>query len=282
VRLSPSSGDLHHKAPYRPTVGSLADSVRRISHLVKAGEIRPDLPGDGEWLRCDELLAAPSGFDTWRESLARWLQREYGTAPERTTAGYLASWYAHVPAQLGALLLHHERRVPSLRPGELAFRLAVDRPHPEGFALLGTPFHCLPTDPGSALPEATVVADEHALAAVLRARYTAHIARFVAAFGPHTRLGRRTLWAAATDALDSSLWWAGKQGGTAEAEGAGVADAALVLPARFAPLVSASTLRSVTGPDGKREWARRRESCCFSYLLPGTAECADCPRTCPR
>ena len=31
-----------------------------------------------------------------------------------------------------------------------------------------------------------------------------------------------------------------------------------------------------------REWTRRRESCCFSYLLPSADECDGCPRTCHR
>ncbi|MFC7612562.1 (2Fe-2S)-binding protein [Actinokineospora soli] len=94
-------------------------------------------------------------------------------------------------------------------------------------------------------------------------------------FGPQSRFGRRTLWAAATDALDSSLWQAGRYGGD---EGAGVLDAALALGSGEKPLTSGSTLRP--GPDG---WTRRRESCCFHYLLEaGEGECGTCPRLCPK
>lgn len=53
----------------------------------------------------------------------------------------------------------------------LAFRLSDDRPHPEKIALLGDTFHCLPGDTGAARPEAMVVTDEQALAAVLRDGY---------------------------------------------------------------------------------------------------------------
>jgi hypothetical protein len=255
----------------------LASSLLRVSGLQ---ELRRDVP-DG-WIRCADLLEKPERFGKWRGLLGDWLLREHDAAPDRTTAGYVLTWYLHVPAYVGALLLHHERRVPSLKPEELAFRLADDQPHPEGMAVLGDAFHCLPTDPGSARQEATVVRDERALAAVLRARYLAHAARFVQAYAPVSRLGRRTLWAAATDALENSLWWAGRQGGTPEAEGAGVADAALVLDAVHPPLTSASTLRLTEGADGNREWTRRRESCCFSYLLPAEPECDGCPRTCSR
>lgn len=181
------------------------------------------------------------------------------------------SWYLHVPAYTAALLLHHERRVPLLRPHELAFRLGDDRPHPAGIAVLGGEFYCLPTDPAAGRPEATVVADDRALAATLRARYIAHAGEFVRAYAPVAGLGRRMLWAAATDALENTLWWAGRQ---CDDEDGGVANAALVLDARHAPLTSASALR--LGEDHR--WVRRRESCCFSYLLPGEAECAECPR----
>ncbi|MGK3200613.1 (2Fe-2S)-binding protein [Amycolatopsis sp. MEPSY49] len=247
----------------RETADGLAPSLRRL-------DLRRDVPETG--IRCSAALAGFLG--EWRTRLTAWLRREYGEAPPRTADAYLVAWYLHVPAQVGALLLHHERRVPSLRPADLAFRLGVEQPYPDALAVLGDGFCCLPTDPASAARGATVVRDERALAAVLRARYTAHAAEFVQAYGPHSPFGRRTLWAAATDALESALWGAAR---TPEAEGAAVADAALVLDARYPPLTSASTLRLAN-----REWTRRRESCCFSYLLPAESECDGCPRTCAR
>nr|WP_142002259.1 (2Fe-2S)-binding protein [Amycolatopsis cihanbeyliensis] len=247
-----------------------------MDELQSRIELRTGRPGDGRWRRCCDLLETPYLFTRWRADLATWLSARHGVAPARTTASYVASWYLRVPAYVGALLLHHERRVPALRPEELTLRVAAEgRPNPDGVAVLGESFYCLPSDPGSALPEATVVADDRALAAVLRARYTAHAARFVQAYREVSPLGPRALWAAATDALDSCLWWAGLDGGD---EGSGVADAALVLESRFAPLTSASTLCTVAATDGHREWTRSRESCCFSYLLPERAECAGCPR----
>ena len=259
----------------REAGNGLAASVRRLSTLTGGSGLRHD--AHAGWVGCAELLDAPAGFAKWHERLSGRLTATYGVAPPRTTASYVLTWYLHVPAYVGAMLLHHERRVPSLKPSELAFRLAEDQPYPDGMAVLGDEFHCLPTDPGSGRPDATVVRDERALAAVLRARDLAHAARFIQVYEPLTRLGRRTVWAAATDALDNSLWWAGRLGGTPEAEGAGVADAALVLDARYSPLTSASTLRFAEG-----SWTRRRESCCFSYLLPEEPECDGCPRTCPR
>jgi hypothetical protein len=237
----------------RETADGLAPSLRRLG-------LRRDVPAD--WIRCS---AAPEFFGEWSTRLTGWLVREYGEAPPRTADAYLIAWYLHVPAQIGALLLHHERRVPSLRPADLAFHLGAGQPYPDALAVLGDEFCCLPTDPASSARGATAVRDERALAAVLRA------------YGPHSRFGPRTLWAAATDALENALWGAGRAGGTPESEGAGVADAALVLDARYPPLTSASTLR-LAG----RSWTRRRESCCFSYLLPAEPECDGCPRTSSR
>nr|WP_073480294.1 (2Fe-2S)-binding protein [Streptoalloteichus hindustanus] len=252
-------------------------------------ELRLGLPasaGDGagsdQWVRCADLLANPAGFLTWRERLGSWLAATYDLTevPERTTAGYVLSWYLHVPAVLGATLFHTARRVPSLRPEDLAFRVADGRAHPDGVALLAGGFACLPDDPAAGLPDSTVVADEQALAALLRARYVGHAARFVAAFGPTARFGRRMLWAAATDALDGAAWLAGR---ALHDEGGGVANAALLLPdARDVtsgdPLTSGSTLCAVTDATGRTAWTRRRESCCFHYVLPNAEACVTCPR----
>ncbi|MQA12197.1 MAG: iron-sulfur protein [Pseudonocardiaceae bacterium] len=258
---------------------SLVRVRARQQRMTIHAAVPPVSGGQQDWTGCAQALADPAFFDRWRKRLAGWLHEQYGEAPERTTAAYVMAWYAQVPGYLGALLFHHERRVPSLRPADLAFRLSEGRPHPDGIALTAHEFACLPDDPAAGTPEATVLRSEQALAGVLRARYAAHLARFVAAFGPTVRFGRHTLWAAATDALDTALWQVGLAGGD---EGAGVADAALVLAKKQAPFTSASTMRRVAEGEHER-WSRRREGCCFHYLLErGKGECASCPRFLPK
>ena len=258
----------------------LMGSLARMETLQSRAHIRFGIPQDGgDWVTCARLLAEPERFAGWRTELAAWLTDRYGEAPDRTTAAYVMYWYLFVPGYLAALLFHHERRVPSLRPRDLAFHTASPRPHPDSIAVLRPTFACLPQDPAAGTAPANVLPDEPALAAVLRGRYIAHAARFVAAFGPTVRFGRHTLWAVATDVLDSALWFAGRYGGD---EGAGVLDAELVLATRFAPLTSASTLRTVhtehNGTEHPR-WTRRRESCCFHYMLKdGQGTCEACPR----
>jgi hypothetical protein len=250
----------------------VAESITRVATRSDDVEIRFGLPADrGDWQLCSDLLADPSGFDVWRKLLDQWLIDAYGETSDRATAGYVMGWYLGVPGGLAGLLFHSARRVPSLRPADLAFRISDDdRPHVAGIALLSDEFTCLPSDPSSNHPAATVVADEAALAAMLRAKYTAHAAQFVGAFGPTVRLGRRMLWSAATDALDKGAWLAGRICGD---EATGVADAAMLLPARMEPFTSASTLRFEDG-----EWTRSRQSCCFTYVLPGAEACDACPR----
>ena len=263
-----------------PAAGAdLAESLARAASRQVRVELRTSVPDEeSRWVNCAALLADPAAMDRWRADLAGWLRDTYGASPNRVINGYLMSWYLFVPGYLAALLFHHERRVPSLRADQLSFRMARPRPHPEAIAVHHQRFVCLPDDPAAGTPNATVVADERALAAVLRGRFTAHASRFVAAFEPTVRFGRRTLWAAATDALDGGLWLAGRYGGD---EAAGVLDAALVLPDRQAPLTSPSTLRAVRDENGHTCWTRRRESCCFHYLLDrGQGECTTCPRVC--
>lgn len=270
----------------------LAGSVRRINSLLpdNALDLRFGFPSAFDttrlrgWHRCDELLAHERGFQAWHRGLKAWLRVEHGKAPDRTAAGYIRSWYLQSVGMFAAQLFHHERRVPSLRPEDLALRIASEgRPHPVAVAVRVAEFACLPDDPAAGTRAATVVASEQALAALLRARFAGHAARFAAGYRPPVHFGQHTVWGAATDALDAGLWKAGRLGGD---EGAGVADAALVLPAPVEPYTSASTLHrdcptDDSGAGPQKGWTRRRETCCFHYLV-GESPCKTCPRVKPK
>jgi hypothetical protein len=162
-----------------------------------------------------------------------------------------------------------------LQPGQLAFRLELGRV--QEVALRPGPFWCLPGDPDADHPDAIPVPDEAVLAAELRREVVAHATRFIEVYGPLVRFGRRTLWAAVTDVLDTALLLGGRAFGSTQA---GAVDARLVLPTRIEPLTSASSICTVTDEHGRTHWTRRRDSCCFYYALSGVTEpCATCPRT---
>jgi hypothetical protein len=240
-----------------------------------------DLPS-ARWITCDHALSDPEFFPRWRMQVAQWLaeQRAPGKAPgktkvpEKTTGGYVLQWYLVIPSYLGALLFHSARRVPSLSPRQLGFRL--DPAAVQEVALRPRRFWCLPDDPDAGHPDAVPVPDEAALGAVLRHQVIAHATRFLAVYGPLVRFGPRTQWAAVTDVLDSALLLAGRSFGSPQA---GAADAQLVLAAGTKPLTSASTICELTDDHGRPHWTRLRGSCCFLYALPGVERpCASCPR----
>lgn len=264
--------------PARPSATHpLAGSVDTVDRVVAWMAFRlaggAETPGP-EWSRCEEVLADPSFFAAWRGMTTQRLRQQHGTVPERTTGGLVLQWYLRVPGYTGAMLFHHARRVPSLQPRRLAFRLEPDRVGT--VALRPGPFWCLPRDPDVTHPDAMVVPDDVALAAVLRQQFVAHAARFLATYGPTVRFGRHTLWSAATDVLDAGLLMAGRSRGDEEA---GVADARLVLAQHHEPLTSASTTRALTDARGRTHWTRARVSCCFYYALAGVKQsCATCPR----
>lgn len=236
-------------------------------------------PRSAGWTRCADLLT-PTALADWAGGLSAWLTHEYGEAPARTVAGYLLSWYLTVPARTAALLFHTARRVPRIDPASLAIRF--DGPRPVEVAVLAADFACLANDPAADLPDATPLPDEAVLGAVLRGRYAAHAARFLTVLAPvltdvlDVRLGRRTLWGTATDALDGACW---RMGQALRETAAGAVDAGLVLPTVVPPFTAGSTMRL----DCAGEWTRRRESCCFHYVLArGMGPCATCPRVCDR
>jgi FhuF 2Fe-2S C-terminal domain len=208
----------------------------------------------GGWLRCSDALDDGGFFAAWQRSLTDRMAQGYGVVPPVTPAGYIMGWYCGMFGFLGGMLFHRARRVPSLAPENLAFRV----------------------NPVSCRPAEVALLDDGALAAMLRAEVAAHGERFVTAYRGVARFGSHTLWGAVTDALDRGVWHIAHLRGE---DAAGAADAALVLPAPLAPFTSGSTIRELRGPSGRLHWIRTRQSCCFHYKLPGVqAPCATCPR----
>ncbi|MGH3852217.1 MAG: (2Fe-2S)-binding protein [Pseudonocardiaceae bacterium] len=232
------------------------------------------------WIGCDHALSDPHFFARWRAKVAQRLAEQHPHraetthVPEKITAGYVLQWYLVIPSYLGGLLFHSARRVPTLSPRQLGFRL--DPAALREVVLRPGRFWCLPNDPDAGHPDAVQVPDEAALGMILRRQVIAHAMRFLAVYSPQVRFGRRTQWAAVTDALDRGLLLAGRSFGSPRA---GAADARLVLADGEDPLTSASTICQVTDEHGRTHWTRRRCSCCFLYAVPGIDRpCTTCPR----
>jgi hypothetical protein len=250
--------------PLRESAARLAEAFGRP---VVHGE-----PGPG-WTRCAEV---DGEFVTrWERDVAAEHVREYGRSHASATAGYVLGWYAGVPAGLGAALFRLDRRVPRLDRDAVAFRLAPEA-YPAAYALLEARFWCLPGDPAAGDPHATVVADEAALAAVLRAQVRGHADEFLATWPARGRLPRRALLGAFTDGVDHGL----ELGGDATPE-ALPPEAALVLPRGAAPLPASTIVVRVDGR-GRRHVDRTTLSCCYYYKVdPAAGPCGTCPRIPP-
>lgn len=215
------------------------------------------------WLRCSDV-DAPHAAE-WEVRVEDWQRTEFGRTHPMTNAGYVLSYYADVAPTVGALFFHVDRRVPSLARTDLAFRTDQKYTYPDGIAVLGRRFWCLPGDEAASHPDATVVADEHALGQVLRAQVRAHADDFLASYTPGARLPRRALLGAFFDALD---------GGFDSLDSARV-----VLPGRTPEFAQGSTFYLAADGAGGTHLTRRRVGCCYYYKVGDDGACTTCPRT---
>jgi FhuF 2Fe-2S C-terminal domain len=265
--------------PLAASVAAVDRAVEWMSFRVMDTPCTQGPPGDqgtagDQRIGCEQALSDPSFFTRWRARVAQRLAEQHTYVPEQTTAACVLQWYLRIPTYLGATLFHSTRRVPTLQPRQLGFRL--DPACLQEVELYPGRFWCLPGDPDAGHPDAVQVPDVAALGAILRREVVAHAARFLKVYGPTVRFGRHTQWATVTDVLDSALLRVGRSFGSAQA---GAADARIVLAQREDPFTTASTTYEVTDERGRTHWTRRRGSCCFFYALPGIEHpCVSCPR----
>lgn len=255
-----------HQHPLAATVAR-ADAERdwlaiRIADEVPSG-----------WTRCSEVDA--DHVARWEERVEAWHRAELGRTHPRATSGYVLGYYAEVAPAIAASFFRLDRRVPTLTAEALAFRTDPVHTYVDGIALLRRTFWCLPGDAAAAHPDATVVADEAALAMLLRQQVRAHADAFLATYRPRARLPRRALAGAFYDALDAGL--ASEQG---EPPGEPVPVAArLVLPGPTAEFAQGTSYYRTAGPAPGGHLTRRRVSCCYYYQVGDDGACTTCPRT---
>lgn len=238
--------------------------------------VRVGWPQDSAgWIRCADVDA---GFLAgWEARIGAHLTRTYGRSHPQTRSGYALDWYAGVAGIVGGACFRQARRVPRLDRVALAFRCHADEEYPDAVALLDTRFWCLPSDPDAGHPDATVVADEAALAAVLRAQVRAHADDFLAAYAGGARLPRRQRLGAFFDSLDTGLWYGGDAGVAAAGEVLGLG--ATVLPGATPEFADGSTVHRLTDHRGREHLSRRRVGCCYYFKVADDGRaCATCPR----
>lgn len=248
-------------------------TAARVDDALGWVRVRVGLPPDAAgWTRCADVDAA--FLADWERWMAAGLGRLYGRTHPMTASGFCLDSYAGIPGQLGGAMFRLARRVPRLDRAALAFSCGPDAPRPDGVALLDLRFWCLPGDPDAAHPDATAVADDDALAAVLRAQVRAHADEFLAGYRGGARLPRRGLLGAFLDGLDTGVWYGGDPAAhTLPAEGC------TVLPGGTAEFRDASSLHVLVDALERTHVSRRRVGCCYFFkVADGGRACATCPR----
>lgn len=228
------------------------------------------------WLRCSDVDATVVA--EWERNAAQSQLRHDGRSHPTAAASYALGWYADIASRIGGMCLLLERRVPRLGREVLAFRCHPEEHYPEAVTFLDPRFWCLPDDPAAAHSDASVVADESTLGAILRAEVRAHADDFLATYRPGARLPRRDLLGAFFDGLDVGFWREDASTGPTLADSIALAQA--VLPGATAEFADRSSLYVVEDAAGRAHLTRCRVSCCNYYRVSEIGEaCTTCPRT---
>ncbi|EST37226.1 hypothetical protein N566_14175 [Streptomycetaceae bacterium MP113-05] len=231
------------------------------------------LPAGEGWVAASDLASGGAALDDYLSFDDTQVRRDYGReARPDVIASFGLHRYAWPACLLVTLPWFLHRRVPRIPVGAVAFQRALGR-----LAVNIDDFTCLPGDPAAELPGATVVPDEEALRAEVRAAVADHLGPVLDGFRPRMRRGSRALWGMATDEITEGLWYLGHLLGE---EQRALAEAGRLLPGRTAPYPGGASFRSLTGPQGEALATRDRASCCLFYTLRPQDTCVTCPRTC--
>lgn len=215
------------------------------------------------WLRCRDV--DENRVADWEARVAGWHGTELGRTHPQATSGYVLGYYADIAPTIGALFFLVDRRVPSLARGSLAFHTEPTYGYADGAAVLAPGFWCLPGDVAADHPDAIVVADEEALADVLRAQVRMHADDFLASFRPSARLPRQSLLGSFYDALDAGF-------DTDEPA------ARVALPGPTPQFAHGSSYYLAVDGAGGEHLTRRRVSCCYYFKVGDDGACTTCPR----
>lgn len=224
-------------------VGDLAD---RGEAVVLADDDRPALPGHS--------LADPATIDAVVDRYAE----TYPGADRRAVASFWTQWYfAQLIPPVAAAALMLNRVLPAALAEISVIR--ADKGHPIAFRL---------HDDGQPTTETDVF---RRLAPLI----DGHIAPFIAAWAPHTRVAPRLYWNNAAVYLH---WILGEIAAHPLADDRVRAEADQLMHSRDQPdgrpNLLCTPIQTVEEDGEIRRW---RRLCCLRYRLPEIAECGTCP-----
>ena len=254
----------------------LAATAAAVDALNEWLHVRLGWPDEADgWTRCADVDA--DFLAAWEDRIEDYVAGAYGRSHPMTVSGYALEWYAGLAGLLGGACFRQARRVPRLGRAALAFRCHPEEEFPDSIALLDSRFWCLPEDPAADHPDATTVADEEALAAVLRAQVRSHADDFFRAYAGRARLPRRHKLGAFFDGLDTGVWYGGdSRVGAAEEV---IRLGATVLPGATPEFGDQSSIHLLTDRRGRTHLSRRRVGCCYYFKVADDERaCSTCPR----
>jgi Ferric iron reductase FhuF-like transporter len=236
--------------------------------------VRPARPGtvapDGQWMKCDDLLADPD----WLEATVRSSGARLGTGSAAVAASLFVLGYSYRAVTLAVSCMLMGGAIPSSGPGAFAVAMSGGRPslvaYREPRALVLAPGRT----PGPATFAGRELVDE-ALVFILGDTIEGHLRLLVDAVCSRIRVGRRLLWgnvaassAVAFRTMEATLGEWVKPIGERFFE---IAPSDLQGQGNFLLLEHA----------GRSGWYWERRNCCLNDRLPKGIRCGDCSLTPP-
>lgn len=248
----------------------LASSAAALRGASRGAEVAVGFaigpPSDTGWTCASALLDDAEHLGHAIEAT----RADAGTARRDIAASLLLrDWSFGILVRTAACLLS-ARRIPSLRLDEIW--LLRPRGCVEAVAFSGA-FTCLPVDDAASHAEATVVADESALLACLRAEVERHHAPLVERLHQRCRRPRSALWRHVADALAEAFLWAGE---ALDERAPAWALGEQVMDGTRGRLAGAANYR-LWHVDGHEAVGRVRAQCCLSYRCEPSTYCFSCP-----
>lgn len=228
----------------------------------------PNLPGDGQYVACDELIDNPD----WLRSVIDHTGHQLGTSDPMVAASLFVQSYSYRVLTLAVACATISGIVPESSAQSMAIALKGGRvslvayTHPEILVIDETD-----------QPLSMSLVSEGQLESMfdfIHARaIDAHLAKLIDATRSTTRIGERLLWGNVAASLAVAFrTMEGSLGPWVEEVGTYFVDHA---PTRLRGLGSFLTLEN----DGRRGWFWERTNCCLYDRLPGGVRCSDCSRT---
>lgn len=255
-------------------VGGALSYLRAATGPV-AGAARPgSVAEDGQWMKCDELLASP----VWLEATVRSSGGRLGTGSAAVAASLFVLGYSYRVVTLAVSCILMSGTIPSSSPQAFAVAMSSGRPALVSYckprALVLAPGLAPGLTPGpAAFADRELVGE--ALSFIVDDAVDGHLRLLVDAICSRIRVGRRLLWG--NVAASSAVAFRTMEGT--------LGDWVKPIGERFFEIVPSELQGQgnflAVEHAGRSGWYWERRNCCLNHRLPKGVRCGDCSLTPP-